>query len=409
MYKACLILIFLICNLPVLSQIKISGSLVDAKTHEALSYVNIGIKDENIGTVSLENGTFSIEVAEKFLNDTLTFSLIGYHEYNLLINSIGQKELVLVELNEKNLALKEVLVTAERLVEKKYGIKRRNALIHFSDGMFLESNDIFEIGQLIKLKDKTAQITSANLYLFGSEKDSATFRVNFYKYQDGLPGSRIVEKSIVKRHPLNKGWLRLDLTEYNIVLKGEFIASLEILPESKNNKPISYEIKLGGLSKSFFRGNSLGQWNRPPHHYCFYVTALVDKNTSDEPFDVESLPAFTQKSAIVKDSFSIFVNLPLDYLQNNTQNYPVLYHLDGNAYFDQVNSSIDHLQKKKKLKIEPIVVGIGYDNAYVMDSLRVRDYTFPEALPLDSFPTSGGGERFYQFLKTELIPYIDQM
>jgi predicted alpha/beta superfamily hydrolase len=38
--------------------------------------------------------------------------------------------------------------------------------------------------------------------------------------------------------------------------------------------------------------------------------------------------------------------------------------------------------------------------------LRNRDYTFPEAPPSDSFNVSGGGERFYRFIKTELQPYI---
>ena len=42
-----------------------------------------------------------------------------------------------------------------------------------------------------------------------------------------------------------------------------------------------------------------------------------------------------------------------------------------------------------------------------MDSLRIRDYTFPMAHASDSFSTSGGGEKFYQFLKTELIQHID--
>jgi predicted alpha/beta superfamily hydrolase len=41
-----------------------------------------------------------------------------------------------------------------------------------------------------------------------------------------------------------------------------------------------------------------------------------------------------------------------------------------------------------------------------MDSLRQRDYTFPHALPSDSLPISGGGENFYKFLKTELLPHI---
>ncbi len=52
-------------------------------------------------------------------------------------------------------------------------------------------------------------------------------------------------------------------------------------------------------------------------------------------------------------------------------------------------------------------MGIGYENAYVMDSLRDRDYTFPKALPSDSFMCSGGGALFYEFIKTKVKPYIN--
>jgi hypothetical protein len=152
----------------------------------------------------------------------------------------------------------------------------------------------------------------------------------------------------------------------------------------------------------------LGQWNTPPHHYCLYVTALADKNTPEEPDDVETVPTTTLQSNMTREPYSIFVRLPKDYAKNTEKKYPVIYHLDGNAFFDPINSSVDRLHKKKKIPRDPIVVGIGYENAYVMDSLRDRDYTFPESLPKDSFKMSGGGERFFQFIKTRLKPYIEK-
>ena len=53
-----------------------------------------------------------------------------------------------------------------------------------------------------------------------------------------------------------------------------------------------------------------------------------------------------------------------------------------------------------------ILVGIGYKNAFLTDSLRNRDYTFPQAAVQDSFPVSGGANLFLAFIKTELIPFI---
>lgn len=42
-----------------------------------------------------------------------------------------------------------------------------------------------------------------------------------------------------------------------------------------------------------------------------------------------------------------------------------------------------------------------------MDSLRVRDYLYPLALPPDEIKAPGGGEQFRQFISRELLPSID--
>src|SRR5690606_27789385 len=121
----------------------------------------------------------------------------------------------------------------------------------------------------------------------------------------------------------------------------------------------------------------------------------------------EAMPAFTLKSDFSSEPYSIFVRLPRKYPKEKNQTYPVIYLLDGNAYFDAVANSVDNYSKKKKISSDPIVVGIGYENACVMDSLRNRDYTYPEALAADSFKISGRGDKFYNFIETKLIPYID--
>jgi len=406
MSRILILITFLILSFSVTAQNIFEGHVVDIYSKEGIAYVNIGIRDKNIGTASLSNGTFLINIPKVHLNDTLIFSAVGYYESNLLLNDVTNNKLLEIQLIRKTTQLNEVVISAEKLVEKKYGIKRNNTAIKFSDGMF-QKNDVFEIGQQIKLKGN-AQITSVNLYLFTTRKDSATFRINFYKYDNDLPTKRIVEKSIVQRHPIEAGWLRFDLNHYNIILESNFVVALEFIPEPKKNvKQINYQIKLGGSSKSFFRKNSLAKWNRPPHHYCLYVTALVDKSTPEEVEEDETLPAYTLYSDYVKDSFDIFIHLPTAYSRKNSKKYPVIYQLDGNAYFDHTISSIDRVREKNNIRIEPIVVGIGYKNVYFMDSLRIRDYTFPKAPLSENFPISGGGEKFNKFIKYELIPYID--
>lgn len=401
MLKYYFVLIILIHFISVSAQIVIKGIVLESSEQGALAFANIGIQGQNIGTTSGVVGTFSITIPSQYTNDTLTFSHVGYHQYHLLIPKESKGGLSIV-LQERKDQLEEVFVVDDAYKEVKGGIKRRNALLHFVDGMFSDTNDSYEIAQLIKQKQDASLITSVNLYLFESIGDSATFRVNFYGVKDGLPAGRLVNKDITVARPINQGWMTIDLKPYNILLKEDFVVAIEVLPDSGNKKPLQYEIKLGGKSKSFFRTSSLGKWNRPPHHYCLYVTMLVDPSTYVESKEEESKPTVQFYSEIVKDTFSINIHRPKSY--DARFEYPVVYILDGNAYYDHAISIIYELD----VAVEPIVIGIGYQNVYLMDSLRRRDYTFPTSNPEDGFSVSGGAPLFYQFIKEELTPMLEK-
>lgn len=398
--------LFLALAFQAFPQKRISGRVLDAVTSEPLSFVNIGIINRDVGTTTDVDGQFDIMIPKEYESDRLTFSLIGYEQSSFLIGSLNPPHQI-IHLTQKETHLEQIDVIGERLVERKFGIKNRNLLVHFSDGMF-QKDDVFEIGQLIKLKGASAQITSVNIYLFESERDSVSFRLNFYGIENGKPTRRLIDRPIVRRYGVEQGWLRLDISEENIQLKGDFVVALEFLPEKKQSGQIAYEVKLGGSSRSFYRKSSLGTWNTPPHHYCVYVTALVDQSVQEEPEEAESLPVATLWSEQLRDSFSVFLRLPSDYRKDKKKTYPVLYCLDANAYFDHLSSFLDDLSAKDSLHTEPILVGIGYENAYLMDSLRVRDLTFPKAQPSDSMPLSGRGDDFYRFIKSTVIPYVDE-
>lgn len=378
---------------------------MDQETQNTLAFVNIGIKNKNIGTSSLIDGSFSIQIPEQNKNDTLTFSMVGYSELTLPIKTIIASNQNIYPLKVKIVELSSVTVSANKQVEKKFGIKNNFVAIHFTDGS-TNQNDIFEIAQLIKLDTTLSRITSVNLHINESRRDSGTFRINFYGFENNCPGNRIIEKSILQTHQIKEGWLSFDLTNYDIYLKGHFVVSIEFIPTQKKINPIYYEIKIGGSSKSFVRSSSQGEWSVPPHHYRLYITALVDDKKSkyrpDESEEKETIPIITLFSESVKDSFSIFISLPSNYDKKKNQNFPVVYLLDANVYFDIVADAL------KENKTNAILIGLGYKDFIQMDSLRDRDYTFPQASPRDSFGISGGADKFLDFIKNELVPFIDK-
>jgi predicted alpha/beta superfamily hydrolase len=114
----------------------------------------------------------------------------------------------------------------------------------------------------------------------------------------------------------------------------------------------------------------------------------------------------TYYSQAVGDSFSIYTQLPLEYQDSTHKQYPVVVVLDANFHFPMLAASV-HQYEKGGLLPPLIVVGIGYQSFALMDSLRVRDYLYPAALPTDELKAPGGGEAFRQFVTHELLVAID--
>jgi predicted alpha/beta superfamily hydrolase len=399
------ILILLGISFSSTAQKNLTGVIYDSDNHTILPFVNIGIKGKNIGTNSSLDGTFSIKIPTSNENDTLTFSMVGYSQLNIPIQNIATTHQTTFQMKIKTFEIKPIVVLGRKLVEQNFGIKNNFSLIHFVDAS-INKNDIFEIAQLITCDTSISKITSVNLHINESRNDSGTFRINFYKYYNNKPAERIIEKSIIQKKQITEGWLTFDLTEYNVYLKGSFVVAIEFIPTKTKSPPIKYEIKLGGSSKSFVRTSSQGQWSVPPHHYRLYVTALVNNNKrnyhQDNTEEKESIATTTLFSKTVNDSFSIFIKLPKNYKKNSHQHHPVIYLLDANVYFDIVADAM------KENNSNAILVGIGYKDVFVMNTLRDRDYTFPKALPQDSFLISGGAKHFLSFIKNELNTYIDK-
>ena len=111
----------------------------------------------------------------------------------------------------------------------------------------------------------------------------------------------------------------------------------------------------------------------------------------------------------VDDNFQIYVALPSNYNPSDLKRYPVIYLLDGDWYFDGshwriskggVKGIISRYAEAGDMP-EAILVAIGYP----VKNFLERDYLYP-ADPWFVI-NSGGGLKFYSFIKDELIPKVD--
>lgn len=112
----------------------------------------------------------------------------------------------------------------------------------------------------------------------------------------------------------------------------------------------------------------------------------------------------TLHSAMLNEDRTIWVRTPRGYDQG-TSAYSVLYLMDGPGHINEIGSTIDFLVEHDRMP-PLIVVGIANTD-------RTRDLTpshSDEKKPdgTEASPTSGGGDRFLDFIQKELMPEIEK-
>ncbi|NDK56186.1 carboxypeptidase-like regulatory domain-containing protein [Pontibacter fetidus] len=152
---------FLFLSLTAHSQtIVLTGNVLHGK--EPVPYVNIGIKKKGIGTAATIYGTFTLQLQQSSLTDTLTFSAVGFNELAVPVKTIVDGKLSEFALTEKTTSLREVVVKSKTAKIKKFGTTIRHPFI-YGTSQAQNANDISEMAKLIKLNDKPSDILSVTL------------------------------------------------------------------------------------------------------------------------------------------------------------------------------------------------------------------------------------------------------
>ena len=56
----------------------IAARVLDAEDKTPLAYVNVGVPGKNLGTITHEDGTFTLDIDSLLVNDSLAISTAGY-------------------------------------------------------------------------------------------------------------------------------------------------------------------------------------------------------------------------------------------------------------------------------------------------------------------------------------------
>lgn len=237
-----------------------------------MAYVNIGIKNKDIGTVSDKNGNFSLILSQQNKPDSLSFSYLGYKELTLKITEIVKSNDTEFILHEKPSSLDEVSLVSKKTKEKKLGTK---SYVGFVAGYIRVNNDknnnIQEFAKKLKIK-KPSRVLDLNIALFNVNIDSAKFRVNFYSIKDNLPFEKIGYQNIIIEKQIIEGWNKFDIEKFDLKFEKPVFITLEYLPKEYNEQdPFRYSGQIFG--RSITRSSSLGNWNmKKGLRMAMYVT-----------------------------------------------------------------------------------------------------------------------------------------
>ena len=264
--------------------ITVESVVLDSVSHTPLCYVNIGIANKNIGTVSDVDGKFSLSLPDSLANEQITFSMIGYSNKLLSVNEL-QKGSGNIFLSPSVIELHPVEIVSKKLKSKKIG-KSSGVGVTFAVGV-LDAGG--EIGAVMKIPNKKKSfLKDFNFRITANGTDSAVFRLNlYYVEKDGF--TNILNDNIY--FTLQKGVtgdICVDLSPYQIVVDRDILVSIEFLEihaekiefvENDDNRNFHGDIYIAGGfvgPKSYMRPTSQGVWEKVPLSVspCFWMTVL---------------------------------------------------------------------------------------------------------------------------------------
>ncbi|PBJ11116.1 carboxypeptidase-like regulatory domain-containing protein [Flavobacterium sp. ACN6] len=263
----------------------ISGDVKSSQNSSALEYVNIGIARKNSGTVSNTNGNFVLKLNKKMNpNDTILFSHIGFETKKVLISQLKSSNNV-VKMTPSENTLKEVVVSFKKPKPKQFGRSAKGlGLMHFNFFTALDKtvDDYLsrERGMEFRIK-KDCKITDFNFNITSNEFKSVKFRLNFYKIENGLPSTILIEKDILFEVKDNKlGLFTFDLQPYDIYLDKEMgdiavtIQWIESVKSNEKSKFFAISTAVSATENSFYRERNMANWSKSGQSLTFYLNTM---------------------------------------------------------------------------------------------------------------------------------------
>ena len=239
--------------IPYISYRKLNGIVKDLNSKEALPYASIGIRGKHVGTISNQDGEFSLSISSDNLNDTLIFSYVGYENKEIAVADLKENKIE-VELKEAFISLQEVIIrnndplalinAAVNNIHKNYPQKSTNLTSFYRESVMKNNKYMIYLESVLDIYKSSYSHQNAleRVKVFKSRKIYDVTRLDTisFRLKGGIQGC--LQLDIVKNTPefLNEEYTHLydyrlvDISTYN----NRSVYIIEFKPRPKLNEPL---------------------------------------------------------------------------------------------------------------------------------------------------------------------------
>jgi hypothetical protein len=202
-----------------------SGKVINLKTNEVLPYANVGVRGKSIGGIADEGGSFKIDISKALPSDKIVVSYLGFEPLTYLVSELKANQVYEIKLNPKTIELKEVAVYDKRIPI----ILGNNKKSFYHTGWGHNKSDIGRArGAIINPADLPVKAEQFVIHIHENTFDNVKFRLNMMiPGENGEPSTSFINENIFFTTSEKKGWVRVDLKPYNIVISEKLLVAVE--------------------------------------------------------------------------------------------------------------------------------------------------------------------------------------
>lgn len=215
------------------AQFLLTGRVVDAQNQKPIAFANIGIINSSVGTCGYEDGSFRLLVPKGMINHAITFSAIGFGKYELKVDTLHLTDNV-IPLKEDVAVLREIQITPSNEVKSAViGLESPGVFNNWGEAL-ASSDGGSAWATKIEMPESVIDIRKVSLHIFKNDLDSFNIRCRIMSIgQDNLPETDLLNKSVILRSSIKKGWVSIDFSSYEFSIAEDFYLVFEWIMDKK--------------------------------------------------------------------------------------------------------------------------------------------------------------------------------